>query len=116
MHCRKRGLQISPFMDRNKQDLIKNQMNFIKSIVKPCFESLSSHDYLISRDNSIIGRQLQENELTWELTRVDQDTGLLIVPEKDEIDKLLSDRRAKKSEQIDHVSVKDRLVFMFNHF
>lgn len=92
-------------MDRHKQDLIKNQMNFIKSIVKPCFESLSSHDYLLSRDKSIIGRQLQENELTWELSRVDPDTGRLIVPKKEEIEKLLQERRTNL-EQIDHVPIK----------
>lgn len=98
-------MKISPFMDRHKQDLIKNQMNFIKSIVKPCFESLSSHDYLLSRDKSIIGRQLQENEITWELSRVDPDTGRLIVPKKEEIEKLLQERRTNL-EQIDHVPIK----------
>ena len=92
-------------------------MNFIKSIVRPCFESLSSHDYLIHRNNSIIGRQLQENELTWEMTRVDQDTGLLIVPDKDEIEKLVIERR--KIEQFDHVPIKEiclTLTFVLNPF
>ena len=74
-------------------------MNFIKSIVKPCFHSLSSHDYLVARETSIIGRQLDENELTWEMTRVDQDTGILIVPEKSEIQRLLAERKQLSNEQ-----------------
>ena len=82
-------------MDRNQQDLIGNQTNFITKIVKPCFESLAHENFLTMRFDSIISQQLEENLLTWEYTNIDED-GQLQTPSKEDIKRHLADSMARQ--------------------
>ena len=86
-------------MDRNQQDLIGNQTNFITKIVKPCFESLAHENFLTMRFGSIISQQLEENLLTWEYTNIDED-GQLQTPSKEDIKRHLADSMARQRAQL----------------
>ena len=92
-------MPVSLYMDRNQQDLIGNQTNFIKKIVKPCFESLAHCNFLTMRFDSIISSQLEENLLTWEYTNIDED-GQLQIPSKEEIKRHLADSMARQRAQM----------------
>jgi len=85
-------------MDRNKQDLIANQKNFIMNIVKPCFDALSHHNYILPKFDHIVSHQLEENLLTWMNSRVDE-SGQLIPPEKEDIKRLLTEKIQREKEE-----------------
>ena len=99
LYFRKCGLPVSLYMDRNQQDLIGNQTNFITKIVKPCFESLAYKNFLTTRYDSIISQQLEENLLTWEYTNIDED-GQLQTPSKEEVKRHLADIMARHRAQL----------------
>ena len=92
------NLPISNFMDRNKQDLIANQKNFIMNMVKPCFDALSHHNYILPKFDSIVSRQLEENLLTWMNSRVD-DNGKLIPPDKEDVKRLLNEKIQREKDE-----------------
>lgn len=82
---RNRGLPISKFMDRNDPDIVGLQTSFIRTVVKPCFEALSESSFIINH-NSILRRQLDENLLIWEKTKVNE-KGELITPDIEQVKK-----------------------------
>jgi len=78
-------------MDRYHPDIVGNQTNFIRSMVKPCLDALSTSSIIIGK-NSIVKQQLEENLLTWEHTRISHD-GQLSTPDIEEMRRIVNENR-----------------------